>query len=228
MPSIEINLGAEGVRTFPLKSHETIVGRNHFCDLLIDSHGVSRRHSRIFSRDDEYFVEDLNSINGTYLNRERVHEPTKLRDGDMIHFYRVSGVFRSDGVPDQVVEHPREVRFEPNIPIESHTPANVVRTNTTTVPQGSSIAGKVEQRLQAVLKVVGSLGRSLNLEEVLSNILDGLFDVFPQSRRGNIWLVDDTDGAPILRATKQTGSGVTRLPPASAVVFLQVLVIGLA
>ncbi len=206
MPSIEINLGAEGVRTFPLKSHETIVGRNHFCDLLIDSHGVSRRHSRIFTRGDEHFVEDLNSINGTYLNRERVHEPTKLRDGDMIHFYRVSGVFRINGVPDLVVEQGREVGFEPNIPIESHTSANVVRTNTTTVPQGSSISGKVEQRLHAVLKVVGSLGRSLNLDDVLANILDGLFEVFPQSRRGNIWLVDDATSVPVLRATKQTGS----------------------
>jgi phosphoserine phosphatase RsbU/P len=124
----------------------------------------------------------------------------------MIHFYRVSGVFRIDGVADYVVERSREIGFEPNIPIDRHTPPNVVRTSTTTVPQGSSIFGKVEQRLQAVLKVVGSLGRSLNLDEVLANILDGLFDVFPQSRRGNIWLVDDTAGAPVLRATKQTGS----------------------
>ena len=72
MPSIEINLGVEGVRTFPLKSHETIVGRNHFCDLLIDSHGVSRRHSRIFTRGDDYFVEDLNSINGTYSGKSQL------------------------------------------------------------------------------------------------------------------------------------------------------------
>lgn len=206
MPSIEINLGAEGVGTFPLKSHETIVGRNHFCDLLIDSHGVSRRHSRIFSRGDQYFVEDLNSINGTYLNRERVHEPTVLRDGDTIHFYRVSGVFRIDGVPEPVVEQRHESGFGPNIPIESQTPANVVRTNATTVQSGSSMSGAVEQRLQAVLKVVGSLGKNLNLSEVLANILDGLLDVFPQSRRGNIWLIDDATGVPVLRATKQTGS----------------------
>ncbi len=206
MSSIEINLGAEGIKAFPLKSHETIIGRNHFCDLLIDSHGVSRRHSRIFSRGDQYFIEDLNSINGTYLNRERVHEPTVLRDGDTIHFYRVSGVFRLAGVSELVVEQRHEPGFEPNISLESRTPANVVRTNTTTVQEGSSISGAVEQRLQAVLKVVGSLGKSLNLSEVLANILDGLFDVFSQSRRGNIWLIDDVTGGPVLRATKQTGS----------------------
>lgn len=201
MPSIEINLGAEGVRTFPLKSHETIVGRNHFCDLLIDSHGVSRRHCRIFSRGDSYFVEDLNSINGTYLNRERVHEPVELRDGDTIHFYRVSGTFR---IGDK---SPGNVDDGQPVAIETLTPPKVVRTSRTTAVSGeSSLQGDVEQRLQAVLKVVDNLGRSLNLEEVLSNILDGLFDVFPQCRRGNIWLIDDESQAPVLRATKQTGS----------------------
>ena len=202
MPSIEINLGVEGVRTFPLKSHETIVGRNQFCDLLIDAHGVSRRHSRIFSRGEDFYVEDLNSINGTYVNRARVHQPMLLRDGDTIHFYRISGVFRLAGDPLQCDGS----TFEQSVPIETLTPARVVRTSSTAVSSGSSVSGAVEQRLQAVLKVVDSLGRSLNLEEVLSNILDGLFDIFPQSRRGNIWLIDDEAQVPVLRATKQTGS----------------------
>lgn len=203
MPSIEINLGVEGVRSFPLKSHETIVGRNQFCDLLIDSHGVSRRHSRIFSRGDSYYIEDLNSINGTYLNRERVHEPAVLHDGDTIHFYRVSGTFRLSG------ETLENSAVGQGVSIETLTPPRVMRsssTTATTITQGSSGGGDAEQRLQAVLKVVDSLGRSLNLEEVLSNILDGLFDVFPQCRRGNIWLIDEESDSLVLRATKQTGS----------------------
>lgn len=202
MPSIEINFGEEGVKAFPLKSHETVVGRNHFCDILIDSHGVSRQHSRIIRRGDDYYLEDLNSINGTYLNRNRVHEPTILGNGDTIHFYRVSGVFRLDGSPVPGDDS----SFDGAVPVESVVPSNVIRTNTTAVLPGSSVSGSVEQRLQAVLKVVGSLGRSLNLEEVQANILDGLFEVFPQTRRGNIWLVDDETNLPVLRATKQTGS----------------------
>ena len=202
MPSIEIDLGQEEARIFPLKPHETVVGRNPFCDLLIDSHGISRRHARIFRRADDFYIEDLNSINGTYLNRERVQQPALLKDGDTVHFYRVSGVFRRDGVPFQGGDG----GFGQNIPIETLTPANVVRTSTRTVPAGSSQSGAVEQRLHAVLRVVDSLGRSLNLEEVLANILDGLFDVFPQSRRGNIWLIDDETQKLVLRATKQTGS----------------------
>lgn len=203
VPSIEISLGGEGVQVFPLKPDETVVGRNPFCDLLIESGGISRRHARIFKRGNDYYIEDLNSINGTFLNRDRLKQPAVLSDGDTIHFYRVSGTFRLDSATAEgAVPPPRSTPES----LESPTPTNVVRRSTTTVEGDSAESETVEQRLHAVLKVVGSLGRSLDIEEVLANILDGLFDVFPQSRRGNIWLIDDEIGKPVLRATKQTGS----------------------
>jgi len=51
----------------------TIIGRSEKCDITIDSNHVSRRHARIFSTSDEgWFVEDLSSSNGTFVNGERV------------------------------------------------------------------------------------------------------------------------------------------------------------
>ncbi len=48
--------------------------------------GVSRRHARIVRRGDEFFLEDLDSMNGTFLNRDRlpVHTPVPFQDGDEI------------------------------------------------------------------------------------------------------------------------------------------------
>jgi pSer/pThr/pTyr-binding forkhead associated (FHA) protein len=48
--------------------------------------GVSRRHARIIRRGDEFYLEDLNSMNGTFLNRNRLsaHTPTPFQDGDEI------------------------------------------------------------------------------------------------------------------------------------------------
>jgi len=48
--------------------------------------GVSRRHARIVRRGNEVFVEDLNSLNGTYLNAARLPPdlPHSLRDGDQV------------------------------------------------------------------------------------------------------------------------------------------------
>jgi len=51
----------------------TTIGRSNKCDIVIDSKHVSRQHARIFSASDgEWFVEDLCSSNGTFVNGERV------------------------------------------------------------------------------------------------------------------------------------------------------------
>lgn len=203
MPSlIEINLESGNPRGFPLKRTETVIGRDPLCDMLIDSQGVSRRHARIICRDDRYYIDDLESVNGTYLNRERVRKPMLLHDGDTIHFYRVSGIFRADGT----LESGKPGDSGLSDPLESRTPVKSVLRSTQSVDFASVRAETHEQRLRAVIKVVESLGRSLVLEDVLANILDGLFEVFPQSRRGNIWLLNEESSRPELRATKQTGS----------------------
>jgi len=48
--------------------------------------GVSRRHARIIRRGDDFFLEDLNSMNGTFLNRNKLpaHTPVPFQDGDEI------------------------------------------------------------------------------------------------------------------------------------------------
>lgn len=48
--------------------------------------GVSRRHARISRREDQVFIEDLNSLNGTFLNATRLvpEVPYPIKDGDQI------------------------------------------------------------------------------------------------------------------------------------------------
>jgi len=48
--------------------------------------GVSRRHARIIRRGDDFYLEDLNSMNGTFLNRNKLpaHTPVQFEDGDEI------------------------------------------------------------------------------------------------------------------------------------------------
>src|SRR5690349_11466900 len=61
-----------------------MVGRDVGCMLRFNDPAVSRRHLRFIRREDDVFVEDLQSANGTLLNGRRVIGAIRLREGDLI------------------------------------------------------------------------------------------------------------------------------------------------
>jgi hypothetical protein len=68
----------------------TTIGRSDECDIVIDSKHVSRHHARIFSSSDgQWYVEDLGSSNGTFVNGERVKSHPISR-ADVIEIGRAS------------------------------------------------------------------------------------------------------------------------------------------
>jgi hypothetical protein len=63
---------------------ELIIGRDVECDVLLADHSVSRRHARLVCRDGAWIVQDLESTNGTFVNRTQVGR-CQLRPGDHLH-----------------------------------------------------------------------------------------------------------------------------------------------
>ena len=60
------------------------IGRAEACQIRLSDTYVSSFHARIFSRDGGWFVEDLGSTNGTYLNQRRLTAPSELQAGDKV------------------------------------------------------------------------------------------------------------------------------------------------
>ncbi len=60
------------------------IGRSDSCDITLQDTYASSFHARVFSRDGEWYVEDLGSTNGTYLNQRRVTSPSELHAGDRV------------------------------------------------------------------------------------------------------------------------------------------------
>jgi hypothetical protein len=91
-----IERGRSAGKQFPLSEEESQIGRwdadgGIFPDVDLDADDpeakVSRRHARIMRRNGQYFIEDLGSTNGTFINRGRRLLPgdrQPLRDGDEI------------------------------------------------------------------------------------------------------------------------------------------------
>lgn len=93
---------------FPLQGKtEFLIGRedpvsNIFPDIDLTPHngedyGVSRMHAKIYVEDGQYTLEDLNSTNSTYINRQKLaaKTPTPIKDGDEVRFGKVEATFHA-------------------------------------------------------------------------------------------------------------------------------------
>jgi Ca-activated chloride channel family protein len=69
-----------------VREGSTRVGRGNECELVLDSHEVSRLHARIEAWDGVYRIVDEASRNGTYINGRRVRRRAEIRVGDRIRF----------------------------------------------------------------------------------------------------------------------------------------------
>jgi FHA domain/zinc-ribbon domain len=83
--------GGRAGETFPLDDSPTTIGRSPECAIFLDDVTVSRKHV-VFTRDgDHWSLEDQGSLNGTFLNRQRI-ESAELSDGDELQIgkYRLT------------------------------------------------------------------------------------------------------------------------------------------
>jgi DNA-binding winged helix-turn-helix (wHTH) protein len=71
-------------RVMHLDEGENILGRGAECTLMIDATTVSRRHARITVSEGNASIEDLESTNGTFVNKKPAKAPVKLKDGDEV------------------------------------------------------------------------------------------------------------------------------------------------
>jgi hypothetical protein len=87
-----VKRGPNAGSKFFLDSAETQIGRHPDSQIFLDDITVSRRHAEIRRGSDGFAIHDVGSLNGTYVNRERVEEAS-LRSGDEIQVGKFKLVF---------------------------------------------------------------------------------------------------------------------------------------
>jgi len=87
-----VRKGPNAGSRYLLDAEVTHAGRHPNSDIFLDDITVSRRHVEIVRRDNGYWVKDAGSLNGTYVNRDRVDE-CLLSSGDEVQIGKFVLVF---------------------------------------------------------------------------------------------------------------------------------------
>jgi pSer/pThr/pTyr-binding forkhead associated (FHA) protein len=81
-----ITLESSGLQTekYQFKQREVWIGRSPTCDLSLREKSVSINHARLSYKNRQWWLSDTDSMNGTFLNGERISEPVVVTKGDSI------------------------------------------------------------------------------------------------------------------------------------------------
>jgi pSer/pThr/pTyr-binding forkhead associated (FHA) protein len=91
---VVVKRGPNAGSKFALDTDVTRAGRHPDSDIFLDDITVSRRHAEVVHGEEGYLIRDVGSLNGTYLNRERIEEAA-LANGDELQIGKFRLVFFS-------------------------------------------------------------------------------------------------------------------------------------
>jgi serine phosphatase RsbU (regulator of sigma subunit)/pSer/pThr/pTyr-binding forkhead associated (FHA) protein len=202
MPTLVLLQGGEAI-PYDLTQPVTVLGRAPECQIQLDSNMVSRRHAQVARDGTSFYLEDLESGNGTFLNGKRVSERTLLKPDDRLKLGPVLLRFEVAGASAPA----RQRRMDETLQIEIST------DDTLQIMESADNAGgfgglevQPEAKLRAVIEITRSLAGTVDIQKIVPLILETLFSIFPQADRGCILLKDFESGEMVPAAQKHRRS----------------------
>jgi sigma-B regulation protein RsbU (phosphoserine phosphatase) len=204
MAFIELMRQGMPATRYSIDRDRAVIGRNSDCEIPLDVAAVSRRHAAIVRERNEFFIEDLESRNGTFLNDERIFNRATLRDGDQLQICGQTFRFRGDHRNNATISEDTGLMDLMDDDSTADARANVMATFD--VGGGGSaswrLSAKPEVKLAALLEITSNLGKAMSVQEILPKVLDSLFKIFVQADRGFVVMKLKPDGPPVPVAQK--------------------------
>ncbi len=171
MVCITVKDGPLKGKVCPVSDSGVRIGRDNDVHIHVMDQGVSRQHAEIYRIGEMYFIRDLGSRNGTYVNEERIKEEL-LREGDRIRIGQTTLVFEDSAQTDR--EMAEQVHF-------SHVEADPAATMEFRFGVGgfADIEDPVEAKVQQVsrtkkpkyLSILYQVARAISSESDVGELL---------------------------------------------------------
>ena len=186
-------------KTFALQGTIVRIGRTAGNDIPLDHHGISREHAIITNDENGYYITDLGSRNGTFVNGRAVSEKTKLVHGDLLrfcdlelNFYEhdqqpIAGIFLSESalVRQQNAERISRVILIDNVPEDGYSVKSKIHLDE---KRPVLTSAKASIKLEAILDIGKNLGAGI--DQVLPQLVENLLKIFLQADCAYILLHD--------------------------------------
>jgi serine phosphatase RsbU (regulator of sigma subunit)/pSer/pThr/pTyr-binding forkhead associated (FHA) protein len=192
MAVLELLSGDRTGERYTLGNDAAILGRHPDCTICLDQGAVSRQHAKIEFREGDYWVEDLRSRNGTYVNSAPVIAPRRLQTGDRLKICDLEFTFYRDPRARQTISGRNSETITRNLTWEEGDDGDeskvMSKLDVSTGATGVRLSVNPEVKLRALIEITNNLSKALSLEIVLPKLLDSLFKIFLQADRGFIIL----------------------------------------
>jgi pSer/pThr/pTyr-binding forkhead associated (FHA) protein len=222
MPKLLLKFNAAVIKEIPFDKDSLSVGRKPDNDIVIDNPAISGHHCKLSVQGGTYFVEDLESTNGTFVNEKRVKK-SGLHHSDVVGLAKHALVFIEDAPKDEPKAPPKapEPAADATMMISPQKQAELVaasasfskgekeRTAWLRVLKGS--VGPAEHELKGMSTYIGKSDR---VQIVIKG--SGLFGSAPEvaasvhRKPEGYVLVAVTDGYPVVNGAKVSGSVVLK------------------
>lgn len=210
MAKVMLMYEAAVLKEIALQKASVSIGRAPGNDVVIDNLAVSSNHAKLVLEDGKFLVEDLNSLNGTFLNGQRIRK-SALKDGDEVLIGKHTLVFRDEGgapaIAAPAVEKTQQLmKGEETVVLDTKKRREFLAKATTIASEGSSataekvgcltvLSGKTDQKeyiLTGKLCVIGKSDMAtVKLKgwfapkvAAIINRREGRYDISPSEKAG--------------------------------------------
>jgi sigma-B regulation protein RsbU (phosphoserine phosphatase) len=200
MAQLNFVKGANQGSSVELVGDRIVLGRNADCNVVLNVPAVSREHAVIRKIQGKYYIEDMKSRNGTFVNNKEVTTRTLLKDNDKIKICDNILAFFENPPKAPIPEHMRGGEDD----VDDEPDSSTVEA---TLSQSSKqvLEAQPAEKLAMLLDLGAELSQTFSLEQLLPKLVDKLFNVFRHADRAFIIMVDEGKLIPRVTKTRREG-----------------------
>src|SRR5947209_17489544 len=185
MASLLVLKGTNPGQRIQLMEDTIVLGRNPDCQVPIGGTAVSRNHAQILHIQGKYYIEDLKSRNGTFVNNEQVTSRLPLNDNDRIKICDFLCTFH------ETAARPLPPELSPEQPEPPEDPAASTReASLSHVSSNLLLESQPAEKVKALLAIATNLSKTLEREPRVLKLVDSLAQLCEQSGRAVVILRD--------------------------------------